>query len=190
MKDYYHGSFRHDLTQFMASSSVPYFGHAWPHTCADQLAPVPTEHRARFLVCLYFTVLADQAMHAHAREQYPRFAALTRYPKFCHGLGQFQHNPRAILVSPVERGLVSAEEVRAILPAGMELFVEEVLAFFRDHMPEVDARGFFERLAFDPDVQIPELIVLANPESTDDVAVVAYRELRRVLDRGILARPG
>ena len=190
MRDYYLASFRDDLAQFMASASTLYFGHAWSHTCADQLARVPAERRACFLVCLYFTVLVDQAMHAHAREQYPRFAALTRYPKFCHGLGQFQQNPRAILVSPVERGLVSPEGVRAILPAGMELFVEEVLAFFRDHMPEVDPRAFFERLVFDPDVQIPELLVLARPELRDDVAVVAYRELRRILDQGILARAG
>ena len=141
-------------------------------------------------MCLYFTVLVDQAMYAHAREHYARFAALTRYPKFCHGLGQFQHNPRGILVSPVDRGVVPADEVRTLLPDGMALFVEEVLAFLRDHLPEVDPRGFFEGLVFDPDVQIPDLIVLANPELRDDVAVVAYRELRRVLDRGILARPG
>ncbi len=94
----------------MGPSPVPYFGHGWPRNCREQLARLPSGNLARFLISLYFTVLVDQAMHAHFREQYPRFESLTRYPKFCHGLSQFQHNPRGILLGPVEQGVITSQE--------------------------------------------------------------------------------
>ncbi len=167
----------------MGPSPVPYFGHGWPRNCREQLARLPSGNRARFLISLYFTVLVDQAMHAHFREQYPRFESLTRYPKFCHGLSQFQHNPRGILLGPVEQGVITSQEVLDLLPAGMELFVAEVAEFFDEHMPEVKAAGFFEKLLWDPNVQIPELLVIVNPDLQQDVVYVAYKELKAAVGR-------
>lgn len=185
MRAYYRSSFRDDLGRFMETSSVPYFGHAWSHNCAAQLARVPAEHRASFLICLYFTVLVDQAMYTHFRSRYAPFEALTRYPKFCHGLSQFQHNPRAILATPVDQGAVDAQQILAGLPDGMALFVDEVIEFLRDHMPEVAAAAFFDALLTDPDIQIPELLVMVDPKLKTDVVVVAYRELRAAVKRAL-----
>src|SRR6266496_190501 len=183
MRQYYRSRFRDDLAMFMGTSSVPYFGHAWSQNCAAQLAGVPAERRASFLICLYFTVLVDQAMYTHFRDRYAGFEALTRYPKFCHGLSQFQHNPRAILATPVDQRAVNAQDVLAALPGGMTLFVDEVTEFFRDHMPEVTAAAFFDTLLSDPDVQIPELLVIVDPNFKADVVVVAYSELRAAVRR-------
>jgi hypothetical protein len=117
MRTYYNEQFRTDLLAFMPRPDVPYFGHSWQTDCAG-LNRVPAERRPQFLVCLYFTVLADQAVHAHFRHLHSRFEALTRYPKFCHGLGQFQKNPRDILDVPFERGQVYqsllAEEITSL----------------------------------------------------------------------------
>ena len=167
--DYYHHTFRSDLARFMGTSSAPYFGHSWRYDCGG-LERVPGPSRAAFLVCLYFTVLVDQAMHEHFRGHYQRFEQLTHYPKFCHGLGQFQHNPRGILSVPIERGLVSREELHSQLEPGMGLFVAEVVSFFSDHMPQMSAAEFFAALAYDPDVQIPLLVIMLDKtvaESTD-----------------------
>lgn len=122
MREYYRNDFRSDLLRFLDSPQMPYFGHAWVHNCSRQLGRISNDRRAAFLICLYFTVLVDQAMHAHFRSAYAQFEALTRYPKFCHGLSQFQHNPRAILTVPVEQGAVRSSEIRDLLPAGMALF--------------------------------------------------------------------
>lgn len=71
-------------------------------------------------------------MHAHFRPFYAKFESLTKYPKYCRGLGQFQKNPRGILLYPVERGLVSQEQLERLLKDGMELFVEEIDDFCRN----------------------------------------------------------
>lgn len=180
ISDYYHQTFRFDLAAFMGQSSVPYFGHSWRYDCRG-LERVPASARPFFLVCLYFTVLVDQAMHEHYRSHYSRFEQLTRYPKFCHGLGQFQHNPRAILSVPIGRGLVSADELHAQLVAGMELFVAEVALFFRDNMPDISATEFFDQLACDPDVQMPIIFVMADKTVAETTDYRAYSALQQAI---------
>ena len=178
--DYYHQTFRGDLAGFMGASSVPYFGHSWRYDCGG-LERVPEPSRAAFLVCLYFSVLVDQSMHEHFRGHYQRFEQLTHYPKFCHGLGQFQHNPRGILSVPIERGLVSRDELHSHLEPSMELFVAEVVSFFRDHMPQISAAEFFAALAYDPDVQIPRLVVMLDKTVAESTDYRAYDALRRAI---------
>lgn len=160
ISDYYHRDFHTDLAAFIGPTSVPYFGHAWSHGCPG-LHRVPESSRSCFLICLYFTVLVDQAMHAYHRGQYPAFERLTRHPKFCHGLGQFQKNPRDILAAPVAQRLVDRNELHSRLAAGMDLFVAEVGSFFSEHVPTISAEDFLVRLCHDPDVQVPR--ILATP---------------------------
>lgn len=185
MRDYYHNNFRHDLAQFMPRTDVPYFGHSWQTDCAG-LEKVPVENRARFLICLYFAVLVDQAVHAHFHELHQRFEELTKYPKFCHGLGQFQKNPRELLDRPVDLGLVPGDEILALLPMGMRLFIDEVCDFSRDHMPELVPAEFFKKLIWDSDVQIPLLVVMVQPDLRDDPAYRAYEALREAVEERFL----
>ena len=148
----------------------------------DDLGRVPSNRRARFLICLYFTVLVDQAMYEHYPGQYSAFEKLTRYPKYCHGLSQFQFNPRGILAIPVARGVVAKEEVAALLPEGMNLFVDEVVDFLPRYLPEISPEDFFRKLLMDPDVQVPKLAVLLNEDLQNDVVYIAYRELERAVN--------
>jgi hypothetical protein len=131
-----------------------------------------------FLICLYFTVLVDQAMHCHFHHDYPIFESLTRYPKFCYGLAQFHLNPRGILSSPIDQGLVSNEEVGGLLQGGMELFVDEVIDFLQTHMPQISPERFFNKLLKDPDVQIPLLPLIIDDTLRDSVEYVAYITLK------------
>ena len=177
MEDYYHNNFRTDLEAFFAGSRALYFGHAWSQNCGQQISKVPANNRPAFLICLYFTVLVDQAMHAHFRQHYREFADLTKYPKFCHGLGQFHHNPRDILSAPVDQGIVVTQDVKDLLPAGMTILVDEVVDFFKKHMPQIDPSNFFSALVFDPDVQVLGILSLINSELANDVVHVAYDAL-------------
>jgi hypothetical protein len=182
MRAYYHTRFRNDLLNFMARQDVPYFGHSW-HVDCDGLDRIPIERRADFLVCLYFTVLTDQTVHAHFRHLYNQFEALTQYPKFSHGLGQFQKNPRQILDIPMERGLISLEILTAALPSGMELFIDEVEDFSVHHMPEIKTKDFFDRLLHDADVEVPLLAVMVDPKLKESPGFRVYECLRNAVER-------
>jgi hypothetical protein len=170
--------------KFMPDSSVPYFGHSWGSDCRG-LNKIPKESRPNFLICLYFTVLIDQAMYTYYHLDYKHFAKLTQYPKFCHGLGQFQKNPREILRVPVQKGMADKSAMEKELPPGMELFVDEVVDFFKNHMTNIDSTEFFDKLIYDSDVQIPLLIVMVNPEIKEDIVVKAYESLRAAVEKKI-----
>lgn len=180
IRKYYNNRFRKDLATFMPDRRVPYFGHSWSYDCKN-LNKISIASRPAFLICLYFTVLVDQAMHTHFRSIYLRFEQMTRYPKFCHGLGQFQKNPRAILSVPVEKGMVSQQEIEKTLSDGMELFVNEVVDFFQQHMQDINPADFLNKLIYDPDVQIPLLVVMVNPEMKNDIVIKAYEALREAV---------
>ena len=184
ISEYYLGAFRGDLAAFVGTSSLPYFGHSWHHGCPG-LERISADSRASFLICLYFTVLVDQGMHAHCGAYYERFARLTQYPKFCHGLGQFQRNPRAILSVPIEQGLVGREELHALLDPGMELFVVETTSFFREHMPEISSADFFRALEYDPDVQIPMLVVMLDKSVAETTDYRVYAALKRAIKESV-----
>jgi hypothetical protein len=184
IRDYYHNKFRNDLATFMPDTRVPYFGHSWAYDCGN-LNKIPKELRPEFLICLYFTVLVDQAMYTHFRSEYDRFAQLTQYPKYCHGLSQFQKNPRELLLVPVQKGMVDKDKMEKELSAGMDLFIDEVIEFFQKYMTHIDSADFFDKLLYDPDVQIPLLIIMINPEMKKDIVVQAYDELRLAVERKI-----
>ncbi len=184
IRDYYNNEFRTDLAIFMPDARVPYFGHSWGSDCRN-LDKIQIESRPAFLICLYFTVLVDQAMYTHYRSDYERFTQLTQYPKFCHGLGQFQKNPRELLFVPVEKGMVDKRAIGKELSAGMELFVDEAVDFFQNYMKHINPAEFFDKLIYDSDVQIPLLIVMIKPEMKDDIVVQAYEALRAAVEKKI-----
>ena len=167
-----------EINRFIGHSHVPYFGHAWRHNCTRQLRSVPVEQREAFLICLYFTVLVDQAMHCHFRDCYTAFEELTKYPKFCHGLGQFHLDPRGILSAPIEAGRLNGDRLRRLLPDGMTLFVKETDSFLKTHMPHITTDEFFGKLLHDPDVQIPLLVVILDTAMKEDVGYQAYDALK------------
>jgi hypothetical protein len=177
IRNYYHEKFRDHLLDFLPDTVMPYFGHTWQYDCC-KLNIVDSQFRAAFLICLYFTVLVDQAMHAHFIEDYAKFEKLTRYPKFCHGLAQFHHNPRELLYVPVQIGLVNHENLESIIRGGMELFVDEVTDFFQRYMPQIKADEFFKKLIYDPDVQIPLILVLADAKRKEDIVFKTYKTLK------------
>lgn len=159
LKQYYYGDFRADLALLFRGfeprehARILALGHIWAHDRCSQLEQVPAARRARFLACLYFTVLIDQGMHTHCHFESRRFEELTQYPKFRVGLGHALHmNPASILSLPVQQGFVSEDAVCEVIPEAMSLFVDETASFFRDHMPQIRVSDFFGRLLADPDV--------------------------------------
>lgn len=49
-------------------------------------------------------------------------------------------------------------------------------------MPEISSKDFFEKLLYDPDVQIPLVLVMLKPELKSDIVVKAYEALREAIE--------
>ena len=60
----------------------------------------------------------------------------------------------------------------------MHLFIDEVAAFFKEHMPAIETDKFLQTLIYDPDVQIPELLAMVDENLGNDVVYKAYKALR------------
>jgi hypothetical protein len=56
-------------------------------------------------------------------------------------------------------------------------------------MPEINPDEFFEKLLYDPDVQIPLIVVLANPEMKTDTGVLAYEAMKKAVQEKVKERP-
>lgn len=156
IREYYHRNFRNDLAVMfsgMDARDIRYrFGNDWMRECS-LLPKVSLEQRAPLLVCLYFTILADQAMHSHFFQFHRRFEALTMYPKFLVGFGHEAHlNPVLVFTVPIQRRLVSEPSIRELIPDGMRMFVEETKDVLCRHMQEITLERFFERIMADTDV--------------------------------------
>ncbi len=176
IKNYYQSQFRNDMNLFIGNSNFPYFGHDWESDC-KRLEKISKEKRKYFLFCLYFTVLVDQAVYTYYRNNYQEFQKLTKYPKFCHGLSQFQKNPRKILCSPVDNGFVDKNEILSIIEEGINLFIDEVVDFSQNYFKYINVKDFFNNLLYDKDVQIPEIFVILDNETKNQIEYIVYKML-------------
>lgn len=157
LREYYHACFRQDIAALLHGINPPEarivtLGFDWVDRCA-LLTRVSSDHRPSFLVCLYFTILTDQAMDYHYSFLYPQFERLTMYPKFRVGLGHPAYlNPIRVLEDPIRCNQVAESEIRKLIPESMRLFVEETNDFFKRHVSELTATDFFDCLLTDPDI--------------------------------------
>lgn len=181
--DYYHQSFREDVRRFVGPELPTVFG-TQSFGEGGGLDRVPNERWATFLVCLYFTVLVDQAMHAHFPDLHDKFQELTGYPRFVRGLRGDNLNPRVILDAPVDSGRISSRRMAEVIPGGMNLFVSEVVDFSRLHMPQLQPREFFGKLLKDPQVWI-SFLIMDSPEFAESPVCRAFVALRQTLDKRI-----
>ena len=78
---------------------------------------------------------------------------------------------------------VNQQQMEVILSDGMDLFVNEVFDFFEQYMDQINPNDFFEKLIYDPDVQIPILNVMLNPELKKDIVVKTYEALRNAVNK-------
>lgn len=157
LAEYYRKVFRQDLAALFQGIRPPEarivtLGYDWVDRCA-LLTRVPLAQRPPFLLCLHFTILVDQAMHAHFLLWHAEFEKLTMYPKFRLGLGHPVYlNPIRILEDPIRCNLVAKSDIRRLIPEAMRLFVAETDDFFKRHMPQIAASDFFDRILADPEV--------------------------------------
>ena len=136
-KDYYYKDFRTDFAEFMAKSKMahqhPGEGVYIPIQDLNEntMSHVKTDscHTMRFLYCLAFTILIDQVMYAHFKEDYSTFQKMTTYPKMQDGW--INVNPWMVFHQNVRlpRNLYEGEVVDKFTEFS-QFFIDDLKEFF------------------------------------------------------------
>jgi len=125
-KEYYYNRFRDQFTEFVRKSKA----HEHPgegiyisiqDLNKETLSHVPQDDYMLFHCALACTVLIDQVMYAHFKDEYPKFQQMTRYPKMEAGITGINVNPWLITHSGI--GLTTLERF-------IEFFVADLKDFF------------------------------------------------------------
>ena len=125
-KEYYYKHFRSQLNEWAKKS------HAHEHPGEgiyipiqdlriENLSHVPKDEYMLFHCALACTVLIDQIMYSHFKDDYPEFQAMTRYPKIEAGISSINVNPWFITHSGI--GLTTLERF-------INFFVADLKNFF------------------------------------------------------------
>jgi hypothetical protein len=159
--EYYRTCFRDDLRRFMMSIPADSRHHngnteftiqiytLWKES--PYLDVVPAEHHANFAVALYFTILLDEVFYKHYQPHYTAFRALTQYPRLignCLGGCSDHVHPAEIFSAINARGGGSVMtranvNVSDVFQQAIPVMKEEVMDFFENHMPSIDAQWFW-----------------------------------------------
>lgn len=90
----------------------------------ENLSHIPKEDYMLFHCVLACTVLIDQVMYTHFKEDNPEFQRMTRYPKIEYGITNINVNPWAITHSGI--GLTTLEKF-------IEFFIADLKEFFEQY---------------------------------------------------------
>jgi hypothetical protein len=185
MPSYYRNRFRNDINELRARDGIIHneLFRRWEiRVDWCNMLPALLEHEQlhAFLLCLYFTVLIDQAVFTYYRDQYEQFARLTQYPHLVN-MRWNNINPLWALIEPLRTGQATTTIHYLLVPAAMKLYVEEVRYFFARFMPQIDATELFRRLLEDQDVKNPAFL---QGEEERQVAQDLYEVLSAAVNVG------
>lgn len=129
-KEYYYNKFRSQFEEWVRKSKSAH-GHPGEGTFiliqelrTENFSHIPKEDYMIFHCALACTILIDQVMYTHFKEDYPKFQQITRYPKIEYGISNINVNPWAITHSGI--GLTTLERF-------IEFFVPDLKEFFQQN---------------------------------------------------------
>ncbi|TAL48951.1 hypothetical protein EPN83_02735 [Patescibacteria group bacterium] len=131
-KDYYYTNFRQQFADFIQKSKAhehPNEGTYIPiqELNAENLNHIPQEERMLFFCSLAGTILIDQVIYTHFKNDYQKFREMTLYPKIEYGISNINANPWDI----AQRG------------SGLTTF-EKFAEFFAQDLKEFFGKNRFE----------------------------------------------
>lgn len=125
-KDYYYENFRQHFADFIQKSKA----HEHPsegiyvsiqELNTENLNHIPQEERMLFFCSLASTILIDQVMYTHFKNDYQKFQQMTLYPKVEYGITNINANPWDI--AQRGSGLTTFEKFA-------EFFIQDLKEFF------------------------------------------------------------
>jgi len=128
-KEYYYKRFREQFTEFIKKSKA----HEHPNEGIyisvqdlnkENLSHIPSKDYMLFYCALACTVLVDQVMYTHFKNDYPKFQQMTQYPKIEYGITNINVNPWDI--ARRGSGLTTFEKFASF-------FIRDLEEFFSKH---------------------------------------------------------
>ncbi len=125
-KEYYYDRFREQFAEFVKKSKA----HEHPGEGVyisiqdlnkENLSHISQEDYMLFHCALACTILIDQVVYAHFKDDYPKFQQMTLYPKIEYGITNINVKPWDITHSSI--GLTTLERF-------LEFFVQDLKEFF------------------------------------------------------------
>lgn len=153
IKSYYHERFASHLSKMVVRHSPGHPGYVTHYEIENPQRGVRSlsiEDRPYFVLCLFFTVLIDQAMYAYGPGGHNSFKTLTKYPTW-GVLGGANSNPWGVIGVALCNKLVKEPAILNIADEAMQLFVDEVEDYFRKYLPQDSAKEFLAHMQADPD---------------------------------------
>ena len=157
LSEYYNNCFRGDVGAVLAwyaphLDDEPFFQRRSLSSESPVIKSMKRERIRFFAISLYLTVLVDQVMYSRFKSSYQQFRALTQYPKWkgdCPGACNY-HMPAESIFQVIGLALFSENlkyqaEFLPLLAEAVPFMREEVVSFFRLHMPEVDGDAVWDR---------------------------------------------
>ena len=156
IKDYFYGQFQDHLKllhyQRMNVSAMVFFGGRDGKDLGIDIQRVPEKDRPHFILCLLMVVLTDQCLHQYFKSDYKTWRKITNYPKFgWSGFGAHNENPLKILLAAEGSRSVNIHDVLVLMPEFVRFLVEETCDFFKQKLPDVVARKYFDLMLHDKD---------------------------------------
>jgi hypothetical protein len=132
-KEYYYHRFREQLTKFIQKSNAHRHNDEGIYISIqeinkEKLSHIPQNDYMLFHCALACTVLIDQVMYSHFKDDYQNFQNMTHYPKIEYGITSINARPWDITHSGI--GLTTLEHF-------LVFFVKDLKEFFSKHQFKV-----------------------------------------------------
>lgn len=147
-KDYYYTKFRQHFVDFIQKSKAHEHPNEGTYISIQELKPenlshIPQAEQMFFIYSLAFTVLIDQVIYTHFKNDYPEFKKMTLYPKIEYGITNINANPWDI--AQRGGGLTTFEKFA-------DFFVQDLKEFFEKNHFETGTWGAVKQAMLnDPD---------------------------------------
>ena len=144
------------LLPMMIGRSNDHHGYITVHDVYDARKGVwtlPQEDQPKFILCLFTTILVDQAMHAYGPQAFDEWKRRTGYPGW--GILSGLNSSPWVLLDGFGLNLMLGGNLTKLANAAMQLFVDEVVEYFDEFLPEQSVKDFLQRIQSDPDVRGP-----------------------------------
>ncbi len=175
--EYYGSPFRSDIAAIVAGLP-PRHDHdptaivLQPRTLSTEnpaVRALSEERKGLFACALFLTIAADQVCYFHFRSAYPRFSALTRYPKLkgdCPGGCSTNIHPQnafAIGSRPGRRDRSILDFQGLLPPDVLDVMRAEILSFVSERMTALDAEEFWAHVDREIPLELRLAVRLTRP---------------------------
>ena len=136
--------------ELLAPEPAVFFGgENWENVRRD-LTRVSKGNREKCVLSLFMITITEQVIYTYHRTSYAAWRSRTGFPKFgWSGYGFHHENPFILLQRPVDAGVVTAEQLCALMPEFTRFYLQATGDYIKRHLPQIKMAKFLRGLMRD-----------------------------------------